>query len=81
MNEVYDWSQLLRSMRFCFGIPWHRILNKRHFSTKLSGSGTGVVVECKPFDQYVIKVHGSNRLTLRNRRFVRSYDPPAGLDK
>ena len=25
-------------MRFCFGIPWHRILNKRHFSTKLSGS-------------------------------------------
>ena len=42
---------------------------------------TGVVVECKPFDQYVIKVHGSNRLTLRNRRFLRSYDPPAGLDK
>ena len=42
---------------------------------------TGVVVECKPFDQYVIKVHGSNRLTLRNCRFLRSYDPPTGLDK
>ena len=42
---------------------------------------TGVVVECKPFDQYVIKVHGSNRLTLRNRRFLRSYDPPAGFEQ
>ena len=28
-----------------------------------------------------MKVHGSNRLTLRNRRFLRSYDPPAGIDK
>ena len=31
-------------MRFCFGIPWHRILNKRHFSTKLSGSEMEMVL-------------------------------------
>ena len=32
---------------------------------------TETVVEVKPFDQYVIKVHGSGRLTTRNRKFLR----------
>ena len=32
---------------------------------------TGVIVEIKPHSQLVIKVDGSRRLTLRNRRFVR----------
>lgn len=32
---------------------------------------TGVVVEAKPHDQYHVKVHGSGRLTLRNRKFLR----------
>ena len=36
-------------------------------------SNSGVVVETKPNDQYVVKVTGSGRLTLRNRRFLRSY--------
>ena len=34
---------------------------------------TGIVVETKPHDQYVVKVSGSGRLTLRNRRFLRRY--------
>ena len=29
----------------------------------------GIVVTCKDYDQYVVKVIGSQRLTLRNRRF------------
>ena len=37
---------------------------------------TGSVVEVRPNDQYVIKVHGSGRVTLRNRRFLR---PITGL--
>ena len=40
---------------------------------------TGVVVEVKPHDQYLVKVHGSGRVTLRNRRFLRqitSLSPP-----
>ena len=32
---------------------------------------TGIVVEVKPFDQYLVKVHGSGRLTLRNRKFLK----------
>ena len=32
---------------------------------------TGVVVEVKDHDQYVIKVHGTGRLTVRNRQFLR----------
>ena len=34
---------------------------------------SGVVVETKPHDQYVVKISGSGRLTLRNRRFLRLY--------
>ena len=35
---------------------------------------SGVVVEIKANDQYAIKVDGSGRLTLRNRRFLRKYE-------
>ena len=34
---------------------------------------TGVVVEATQFDQYVVRVDGSGRVTLRNRRFLRKY--------
>ena len=36
---------------------------------------TGVVVEVKQFDQYVVRVDGSGRGTLRNRQFLRKYTP------
>ena len=36
---------------------------------------TGSVVEVHQFDQYVIKVDGSGRVTLRNRKFLRKYTP------
>ena len=36
---------------------------------------TGIVVEVKPFDQYVVKIHGSGRLTTRNRKFLRKITP------
>ena len=34
-----------------------------------------MVVEVKEFDQYAVKVDGTGRLTLRNRKFLRSYQP------
>ena len=34
---------------------------------------SGVVVESLGYDQYRVKVDGSGRLTLRNRRFLRAY--------
>lgn len=36
---------------------------------------SGMIVETKPNDQYVVRVSGSRRLTLRNRRFLRKFTP------
>ena len=36
---------------------------------------TGRVMQKLPFRQYQVKVDGSNRLTLRNRKFLRKIDP------
>jgi hypothetical protein len=36
---------------------------------------TGLVVEVRQFDQYVVRVDGSGRVTLRNRKFLRKYTP------
>ena len=36
---------------------------------------TGTVVEVKQHDQYNVKVDGSGRVTLRNRRYLRKFEP------
>ena len=36
---------------------------------------TGIVIEVRQFHQYVVRVDGSGRVTLRNRRFLRKYIP------
>ena len=36
---------------------------------------TGVIVEVRQFDQYVVRLDGSRRVTLRNRKFLRKYIP------
>ena len=36
---------------------------------------TGMVIEVRQFDQYAVKVDGSGRVTLRNRKFLRRYTP------
>jgi hypothetical protein len=36
---------------------------------------TGIVLENKPHSQVLIRVDGSRRVTMRNRRFVRRLDP------
>ena len=36
---------------------------------------TGKVVECKEFDQYLVKVDGTGRSTLRNRKHLRKFQP------
>ena len=35
---------------------------------------SGIIVEVKENDQYVVKVTGSGRLTLRNRIFLRKFN-------
>ena len=36
---------------------------------------TGTVIEVRQFNQYVVRVDGSGRVTLRNRKFLRKYAP------
>ena len=36
---------------------------------------TGTVIEVKQFDQYLVRVDGSRRVTLRNRKFLRKFQP------
>ena len=36
---------------------------------------TGIIVEVRQFDQYVVQVDGPGRVTLRNRKFLRKYIP------
>ena len=36
---------------------------------------TGSIIEVRQFDQYLVKVDGSNRTTLRNRKFLRKFNP------
>ena len=36
---------------------------------------TGIVIEVRQFDQYAIRIDGSGRITLRNRKFLRKYVP------
>ena len=36
---------------------------------------TGIIIEVRQFDQYIVKIDGSNRSTLRNRKFLRKFIP------
>ena len=40
---------------------------------------TGVVMEVHDFDQYVVKVDGAGRLTVRNRKFLKKLLPDQGM--
>ena len=56
-----------------------RIQNQRGINpTKWDRSG--VIVEVKQYDQYVVRVDGSGRVTLRNRKFLRKYIPVVPRD-
>ena len=36
---------------------------------------TGIVIEVRQYHQYVVRVDGSGRITIRNRKFLRKYTP------
>ena len=36
---------------------------------------TGIILEAKDYDQYLVKVDGTGRATLRNRKFLRKFTP------
>ena len=61
---------------------WVRVFiqNQRgHYPRKWDKIGT--IVEVLPWDQYVIKVDGSGRITKRNRRFLRVASGGMGINQ
>ena len=50
---------------------------------KLRWDRSGQVVKVNGFDQYTVKLEGSRRLTIRNRKFLRKFNPytPPGWAK
>ena len=42
---------------------------------------TGLIIEVRQFDQYVIRVDGSGRVTIRNRKFLRKFIPAVARPK
>ena len=50
-------------------------LQNQHGPSPTKWDRSGLVVESLGHDQYRVKVDGSGRLTLRNRRFLRAYTP------
>ena len=51
------------------------LLQNQHGPNPTKWDRSGLVVEPLGYDQYRVKVDGSGRLTLRNRRFLRPYTP------
>ena len=41
-------------------------------------SKSGIILECLPYDAYMVKIDGSNSVTKRNRRFLRCFTPFTG---
>ena len=56
-----------------------RVQNQRGRSAN-KWDKTAVVVEVRQFDQYVVRIDGSGRVTLRNRKFLRKYIPVVKRD-
>ena len=41
---------------------------------------SGIIMEVLDFDKYIVKVSGSGRLTTRNRRYLRKFEPHLSYD-
>ena len=74
MKEWEKWSEHTRRLPQLSVGDFVRIQNQVG-PHPLKWDKTGVVIEVKQFDQYIIKIDGSNRVTLRNRKFLRKYQP------
>ena len=74
MREVEKWSEHTKRLPPLKVGDRVRIQNQVG-SHPTKWDNTGVIIEVRQFDQYVVKVDGSGRVTLRNRKFLRKYVP------
>ena len=74
MREVDKLSQGTKNLPSLEIADKVRVQNQ-HGPNPLKWDKTGIVVEKKDYDQYIVKMDGSGRVTLRNRKFLRKYKP------
>ena len=72
MREIEKWSEHTKRLPALVVGDRVRVQNQ---TGMLKWDKTGIVIEVRQFDQYVVKVDGSGRVTLRNRKFLRKYTP------
>jgi len=74
MRAAERWSEHTRRL-LSIVIGDHVRLQNQTGPHPLKWDKTGVIIEVCQFDQYMIKIDGSGRVTLRNRKFLRKYTP------
>lgn len=72
MNEV--WTEHTKALRPLRVGDYVRVQNQIGPNPK-RWEKTGVIMEKRDHDQYMVKIDGSSRATLRNRKFIRLYEP------
>ncbi len=55
------------------------MIQNQHGPKPTKWNRSGVIVEVRDFDKYIVKVDGSGRLTLRNRKFLKKLFSDLGL--
>ena len=74
MRAAERWSEHTKTLRPLVVSDQVRIQNQTGPNPR-KWDKTGHVIEVRQHDQYVIRVDGSGRVTLRNRKFLRKYIP------
>ena len=73
-REQEKWDEKTRSLK-PLEIGDHVYIQNLTGNNPLRWEKTGVIVEIKQFHQYIVKVDGTGRVTLRNRRHLRRFTP------
>ena len=73
-REREKWSEHTRSLK-PLDVGDHVYVQNVVGNNPLKWERTGIVVEILPYRQYNIKLDGSGRITLRNRRHLRKFTP------
>ena len=74
MKDAERWTEHTRRLPQ-LAVSDHVRVQNQTGQHPLKWDKTGTIIEVRQFDQYVIKMDGSGRVTLRNRKFLRKYIP------
>ena len=71
LETLSEHSKVLKPL----SIGDHMFVQNQYGNSPGKWDRSGVIVEIKEHDQYLVKIAGTGRLTMRNRRFLRFFSP------